>query len=271
MQASWIDSDELRALAASLQDPVEEFHKDAWTPESLLDDTFTPEVVPALATLAASTPPPVVTTPVYEPTAELQTLSAKLRTIKEEAQAAGLLPVIKEEPAPVVEEPTAVIEAPLYPQEAPIPQEPQVIYEPVIMPESPVFIAPIAPEPVFTQPSEFTDMSQRLRNFQQYATELTGCKDLVIMNQEGDLLWGNTQHYDVMATIMIAMRYHNPTAFEATHFKLTNLEDTLVVLSSPTRHGQVFLTLINAANADDHRLEKLNHAMVAAIEGTPVY
>ncbi len=269
MQASWIDSDELRSLAAALQDPVVEVHEEVWTPEPLLDDTFIPEVVPSFPTFAA--PTPVAITPVSEPIAELQTLSAQLRTIREEAQAAGWLPATQEESAPVIEEPVAVIEEPFYTQDAPKPEEPPVVHEPVMVPEPPVFAEPIAQEPVFIQPSEFSDMSQRLQNFQQYATELTGCKDLVIMNPEGDLLWGNTQHYDVMATIMIAMRYHNPTTFEATHFKLTNLEDALVVVSSPTRHGQVFLTLLNAVHAGDHQLQKLNHAMVAAIEGTSVY
>ncbi|CAN5907509.1 hypothetical protein BH11VER1_BH11VER1_36010 [soil metagenome] len=265
MQASWIDFDELRSLAAALQDPaVEEAHEEVWNPEPLLDDTFVPELAPFLATFSAPTPPPIVLTSVREPTAQLQTLSAQLRTIKEQAQDAGLLPVVQEEPA-------AVSEEPFYLQHAPIPQEPPVDHEPVLIPEPPVFEEPIDAVPVFIQPSEFTDMSQRLRNFQQFATELTGCKDLVLMNPEGDLLWGNTHHYDVMATIMIAMRYHNPTAFEATHFKLTNLEDTLVVMSTPTCHGQVFLTLLNPIHADDHRLQKLHHAMVAAIEGTSLY
>lgn len=270
MQASWIDSDELRSLAAALQDPVEEVHEEEWIPEPLLDDTFVSVVAPVLPTFTS--PTPVVITPVSEPIAELQTLSAQLRMIKEEAQAAGLLPAIQEEPAPVVVEPAAVVEDPFYPQETPSPQEEPIIQEPaVVMPEPSALAEPIAPEPVFIQPSEFTDMSQRLRNFQQFATELTGCKDLVLMNQEGDLLWGNTQHYDVMATIMIAMRYHHPTTFEVTHFKLTNLEDALVVLSTPTRHGQVFLALVNGVHTDDPQLQKLNHALVAAIEGTPFY
>lgn len=93
MQASWIDADELRALATGLQDPVEERHDEVWILEPLLnDDGIAEEATPSLS---PSTPPaPIARTPVSEPTVELQTLHEQLRIIREQAQAAGLLPVV---------------------------------------------------------------------------------------------------------------------------------------------------------------------------------
>lgn len=258
MQASWIDFDELRALAAGLQDPVEESHDEAWAPEPLLDDAFFAEDAPALS---SSTPEvPAATAPISDPVIELQTLHEQLRVIREKALAAGLLPVVTERPMSMAEEPPSA-------QESMTHEEAPTVEEPVMVPQPPVAVPAANTESSFIPKPELTEMSRRLQDFQQFAVELTSCQDLLLMNQEGDLLWGDSQQHDIMATIMIAMRYHSKTAFEATHFKLTNLDDALVVLSTITRHGQVFLALINATHTDEINLEKLNSAMVAAMEG----
>lgn len=269
MQASWIDSDELRALAAALQEPVAEIHEELWIAEPLLDDTFTPAIAPAAASFVPAAPTPVA--PVCEPTTELQALHVQLNVIREQARAAGLLPVVQEEPPAAVEVTPMAPEPIIHHQDSPVQEETAAPPIPVASQPSPVVSEPAITAPSFSQSPELTQMSQRLSHLQRFVTELTACKDLLLMNQEGDLLWGSSQHYDVMATIMIAMRYHNPTAFEATHFKLTNLDDTLVVLSMPTRHGQVFLALINAVNTDDNKLQQLSHAVISAIEGATVY
>ncbi len=238
MQASWIDSDELRALATALQEPMEEIHEELWIPEPLLNETFITHVT--LPTVAASYLH--VEAPISEPTSELQALHEKLRIIREEALTSGLLPIDKEEP-------------------------PETLEDPVKMQETAPVSAPTIVAPSFLQGPELTEMSQRLTNLHRFVVESTSCQEMLILNKEGDLLWGTSQHYDIMATIMIATRYHNHDVFEATLFKLTNLDDTLMVLSTPTRHGQIFLALINAVNTDEPLLQSLGNAMITAIEG----
>ncbi len=297
MQVSWIEPDEVRALAALLQDAAPRTTGGAWDvqtlpepgppPQPLLQTEAPPPPsrpaarIPALTpeVTAPASPPPPSPAPVPPPPAgpEVAQIRETLRVIRDRARQAGLL---QEEPPPLPVAPPAPAEpldAPPAPAAAsPLDSLPPLsALQPPPLPEQAA--PPPLPEPLGISSTAFLPLegplSERLEHFATWASRLTACTEIFLLDDHGGLLWGRPSHPETAVTAMLAVQnalrgsagsLHGPPGL--LNMKLEEPHSQLSVIPCSTRYGLATLALLNAGNATEATAAALREALVLTVE-----
>jgi len=285
MQVSWIDADEVRELVELLAEPpapVESSAPDLDTlPESL--DRYGFEFLggkPAAASLSAGSVPP------EEPSTaadialqpDVSEIRERLRAIRDRAQEAGLL--TKESPAPPpppapapfapspVEAATDSSSVPSQPANPPPPESADAA--PPASPEPAELTSPAEPAPAITpeesplaqQGAHDLTLAERLDDFARSSSKLTTSEELFMLDDHGELLWGTPTSDDLLICAKLAlnatMRSHAATLAPATLAAPVHVGPgkELQLVTCPTRHGNVTLALVNAAQVPTTSLQE---------------
>lgn len=302
MQVSWIDEDELRALTSQLQgafpEPKAEAPAGPAFPEvneaviaSLLEGGPLPSARPVVPPVSAVpvrapvTPPPTQTaapgmhvaviTPDPEPVGtvpddsqrpEVAHIRDRLKAIRDRAQAAGLLPPAPEvPPVPLAgETPAAPIWAAAEPQPRLTPDFPSLAQAVASISESD------ANPPALHLPEDGT-MAERLEGYTHWAARLTRAEQIILMDDYGDLLWGNPESNDLILTAMLALNASSRSRIPgAPAFLRSQLGQNreLHALPTATRFGTVTLALINPTEISLATTGLLQDGLVKSIEGS---
>jgi hypothetical protein len=116
-------------------------------------------------------------------------------------------------------------------------------------------------------------MAERLDRFTQWAGDLTRAEQIILMDDYGDLLWGNPETNDLILTTMLALSASSRA--QAAELKgpgflrsrLSNDRD-LYAMPGNTRYGTVTLALINPTGTETMGMaSRLHEALVKSIEG----
>lgn len=253
MQVSWIDPEEVAALAESLR------------------PSLTPKT-PAPTPVAPPKPEPVeplVTDPVVVKVEEaalapnLAAFRQRLQSIREKAIHAGLLTPQPVAP-PMEAAPVATIQPPLAEAPAAIEPAPLAVEAEVSAPSNP------APEPVFTPsppPTHFSaapvelpqvpisqgaSVKDRLEAYSLWAGSRWNAGELLIVDEYGDLLWGPPKKSGLVLSTMMAwnaaIRASAQAASGASQVSRQILAtgETLTILPCPTRLGLLQIALVKA-------------------------
>jgi hypothetical protein len=261
MQVSWIDADEVGALLGRL--------RDAPPPQASIELT---NAAPALLVAEIE---PVVHAEVPEPPAavpqapaesssdshrDLDLFRARLQAIRERAMNAGLLPGEAAEPRPAE------------------PDSPPVTEEEVDMAEEhPEDETPPASDeaPSWTpyRPSG-NSVNERLDGFASWARPLMNGSHLFVIDDQGDLLWGQSLHQELVVTTVMAWvafsRMSGVLAFERVpllHQRMAT-GDHLTALPCPTRLGLLHIAITGDHALADEHLPELRQALIAAMEAS---
>ena len=291
MQVSWIEPEELRALANDLLDPQPKNVTSTWDLRTL----------PDAPTGDASALENVEEKPQYleesfasqdnQPSAEVAQIREKLRIIRDRAQLAGLLPTST--PAPEKETlktfPSANVSSPFRPAPQEFPAEPESSEEedlPVeeIKSEDAALASKSAPNVAETVVAENVPsgttflplegtISERLDAFAQWAIKLTACEELVLVDDHGDILWGVPKRNDLIASTMLALNSRwRSSAKDLSdssllfHSQLT-ANRQLNVLPCRTRYGAVTLAVVSENRMAQDTAKDLNEALILAVDG----
>ncbi|MEZ0277532.1 MAG: hypothetical protein ACAH88_21645 [Roseimicrobium sp.] len=274
MQVSWIEPDEVRALAALLQGT----HPGGGTsggwdvqtlpdapqlpPQPLLSQDPEPQNAPEVPTAASA---PVQAQP-QQPSADVVLIREKLRVIRDRAKQAGL---IQDEPAAVPQPqprpaPAVPLDAPMAPP-APSGLSP---FPPLssLRPEAP---APSA-APAFL-PLEGA-ITERLENFARWAARFTGCSELLLLDDHGDLLWGAPTQPGVVVATMLAVQQALRASAGSIHQPPSVLQlaegevGPVHALPCSTRYGLVTVVLVGIATLAEASVAALREALVLSVE-----
>lgn len=249
MQISWIDPDELRALANQLLDPEPEPPHDASfdlreLPEAglpsapLIGSDFFEESLPS-SPLQEADDEELEEDPLEPatPPAEVEQIRAKLRAIRDRARDAGLLPPPPEPPS-----------QPETSQQAPAP--------------------PSKPQTTRFLPLEGT-IAERLDAFAHWALEFARAENLIIIDDHGDILWGVPTRDDLVVNAMLLIHTDRENAGPETSQILRTGSipgKQLSVLRAPTRHGCVNLALLAVHHLPDEDGTLLREALSLAVD-----
>lgn len=275
MQVSWIDPDELARLASELNGPLPSAEPpvswDLNTIPELTADALMPQSIGA-APIAPVNPVAEVhetSAPANHPA--LDHIREKLRAIRSRAQDAGILPKREEAPAPV-ELPTAPPPAPAV--QAPVSYSPEPIPAPVS--ESPAPLA--APAPSSTPSAQaFLNLdgsiTERLASFMTWAERYAPSKEILLVDDHGELLWGNPSHPELALSAILAANVslrdgvNSMTQQSATSLKLAE-DKNLTVMPCATRLGLVTLALLNSdPTPTNEQISCLREALTLSVEG----
>jgi len=293
MQVSWIDPDEISKLAAQLEGPLQPDEPAPWDLDTLPDfaalvtleepGAVDPE---HLADAIAAPVPEPLDQRGAAPAPEVEHIREKLRAIRSRAQDAGLLPREKSpdklpgtrEAALPAAERTEVVPSPLpesppadiAPSPTPVRIAPAPHPEPAVdssLPHSP----PSAP---FLPPDG--SLTTRLQAFIPWAKSVAPCEDILLVDDHGDLLWGESVRADLALSIVLAAGAGLRTGSDAiTHSSVfirsrMGEEGELSVLPCPTCHGMVTLALLNAECLTNETVACLREALTLCIEGSGI-
>lgn len=307
MQVSWIDPDEVRALLAQLDAPRPAAkNNSAW-------EVHTLPVVPPASTEAVHllgessnndqrTPEPEFEGARPGPgNAELWRIREKLRALREKAQESGILPRTEAEiTSPVVTAPAPVAEAPVPSEPPPVeavlslpvePVAPPADYEPLF---SPTAVAPVAeapptleaPPPVEEPPPSLPvdnavpfivpalGLGERLAALAEWTCERLGTRDILLVDDFGDVLWGGQEQTPLVLSAMMAWQSaQHSTAAVTTSNTPSRIDKelsggrSLTILSTRTRYGVVNLAAIRTEPIAEAEAQTLQDALSRAVEG----
>ncbi len=108
-----------------------------------------------------------------------------------------------------------------------------------------------------------------------WAQRYAPCKELLLVDDHGELLWGNPSHPELaLSAVLAANASLRSGAQSITQQASTTLQLSadrhLTVLPCTTRLGQVTLALVNAWPATTHdQIACLREALTLSIEGKP--
>jgi hypothetical protein len=248
MQVSWIDETDMSALLGSLRGPM----KPAPAEEELTSDgTLFDE--PDIPAPARKVEPAVVV--VAETHPDLNDFRTRLQAIRDRAVNAGLLSRAEAPPPPLEDE---------YVDELPEPVAEEVTAEE--MPDEQVSVA----WPVF-KPFGNT-VAERLSSFVAWAQPCLDGAELFIIDDQGDVLWGQAQHRGlVLSTIMAwvaSSRMSAVFAFERAPLLRQSVASGgyLLAIPCPTRLGLLHLAIISDQALPDEYLPDLRQALITAME-----
>ena len=260
MQVSWIDPEEVAALAESLRPSLQ--------PKISARPPAAPPKPEPVEPLVSERPVTTAEEPVPEP--NLSAFRQRLQSIREKAINAGLLTPMATPPAPPAQpEPTP--EPVPAPQPEPEPEAPEASTEQEPLQESP--IAPEssekpAPEPVFTPnppPVYFTQapvyapqvpvpagasVKERLEAYSLWATRQWSADELLIVDEYGDLLWGPPKKSGLVLSTMMAwnaaIRASAQAASGAAQTSQQTLAtgETLTIIPCQTRLGVLQIAVV---------------------------
>lgn len=252
-------------------------------------------------------PAPVVTVDLATLNPEVILIREKLRVIRDRAKQAGLL--TEEAPPPAVQAfgQAAPLEAPAAPAAPsplsvlpsresihsilrPAPVEPAArpaLEAPAPQPDSEplsdaaILAAQLLDEHLLPEddsigfpfpPIEGT-IKERLDHFAAWALQITASQELVLVDDHGDLLWGNPTHPEIVMATMLAVQgalrnsagsVQKPPTLLQTH---VGGDRTVSILPCSTRHGLTTLALINARSLTEAGQPALREALIHTIEG----
>lgn len=124
----------------------------------------------------------------------------------------------------------------------------------------------------FVLPAAST-MAERLDTFTQWAGDLTQADQIILMDDYGDLLWGNPETNDLILTAMLALSASSraqAAELKGPGFLRSRLgtDRELYALPGNTRYGTVTLALINPTGTETTGMAgRLQAALVKSIEG----
>lgn len=299
MQVSWIEPDEVRALAALLHGALSTGTGGGWDiqtlpdasqprPQPLLPQGPEPassnsEPAPGAVSASVSVSQPQQPQP---PSADVVLIREKLRVIRDRAKQAGL---IQDEP-PVVQttpSPAAPLRAPMAPPAPPpLSQLPPLAS---LRPEPAPALAPpaeAAPAPESAQETHASPVSapapaflplegpitERLENFTHWVARLTGATEVLLADDHGDMLWGVPTHPSLIVSAMLAVQQELRASAGSLHQPLSILQvnvgdlGDVHVLPCSTRFGLVTVILIDAHTLTESAATSLREALVLTVE-----
>ncbi|WP_038169001.1 hypothetical protein [Verrucomicrobium sp. BvORR106] len=198
---------------------------------------------------------------------EVAHIRDRLKAIRDRAQAAGLLPPAPEVPpmpVPVAEEPPA---APVW---AAAEAQPRLAPDFPSLAQAVASISDSDNPPVLHLPEDGT-MAERLEGYTHWAARLTRAEQIILMDDYGDLLWGNPETNDLILTAMLALNASSRSRIPgAPAFLRSQLGQNreLHALSAATRFGTVTLALINPGEISVATTGLLQDGLVKSIEGS---
>lgn len=256
MQVSWIDADEVGALLGRLRD----------TPPAEAAVELTPEAPALLAAVfeplqeVVQEPPAPTPEPPAETSADshldLDMFRARLQAIRERAMNAGLMP--GDSSAPTTQELNSLPGD----EEVECPEE-----------ETPPPAADEAPSWTPYRPSG-NSVNERLEGFASWAQPLMNGSRLFVIDDQGDLLWGQSSHQELVVTTVMAWvafsRMSGVLAFERVpllHQRMAT-GDHLTALPCPTRLGLLHIAITGDHAVADEHVPELRQALIAAMEAS---
>lgn len=261
MQVSWIDADEVGALLGRLRDtpppePPVELTNEA---QELLMAEFEPVHAESPQPPAAVPQTPAETS--SDSHHDLDLFRARLQAIRERAMNAGLLP--GDAPSPQAAEPDS---PPATEGEEELTGELPSVEEPP---------PPFDDEPSWVpyQPSG-NSVNERLDGFASWARPLMNGSSLFVIDDQGDLLWGQSSHQELVVTTVMAWvafsRMSGVFAFERIpllHQRMAT-GDHLTALPCPTRLGLLHIAITGGHPVADECVPELRQALIAAMEAS---
>jgi hypothetical protein len=293
MQVSWIDPDEVRSLLAQLDTPPPAAkHHSAWEVHTL--PIAPPASTEAVHLLEESVnndqriPEPEFADRRPGPgNAELWRIREKLRALREKAQESGILPrleaamsapAVAAEPAPEREAPAPAEVPPATLAEA---IAPTADYEPLFSSagEAPPTAEPSAPTelPVnhatpFVVPA--LGLGERLAALAEWTCERLGTRDILLVDDFGDVLWGGQSQTPLVLSAMMAWQSSQHSTAAVTTSNMPSRIDkelsggrSLTILSTRTRYGVVNLAAIGPEPIAEAEALALQDALSRAVEG----
>jgi len=297
MQVSWIDSEYLTSLLNDLGEATPEAKPESLDQvrTDLIEDDYTPPaglVAPMPLPRTEPTPAPtptVATSPVeaVEPTPtlapepdcdaeeeglgrsdeivapEVERIRDRLRAVRERAEAAGLLRRVAVSPPALAAEgrltaPSGSAFAP--PLAARPPVEPSL---------------PGEAEPAFEVPTG--SIADRLDRFAHWVRQHFSANELLLLDEQGDVLWGAQAKADLVLSVMLAARaasrssaaraVGHPPAHLVSHQALGESKGTLSVLACPTTQGLVVIGIEGDSSVSERQAGWLIAALKATVEG----
>ncbi|RBP48081.1 hypothetical protein DES53_101881 [Roseimicrobium gellanilyticum] len=296
MQVSWIEPDEVRALAALLHGTTSTGTGGGWDVQTLPDASqgpqqpLLPQAPEPVGSQAAPAQAPAAAQP-QAPSADVVLIREKLRVIRDRAKQAGL---IQDEPPVVQTSPpaTAPLDAPMAPPApSPLSQLPPLASlrpEPtapaVQAPD--VDPSPAPPEPIVSAPAPAASRSsgapaflplegpitERLENFARWASRFSGATEVLLADDHGDMLWGVPSHSSLIVSAILAVQQ----ALRASAGSLQQPPNVLwvpdteagdvQVLPCSTRFGLVTIILVSAPELEGTSVAALREALVLSVE-----
>jgi hypothetical protein len=259
MQVSWIDADEVGALLGRLRDtpPAEASVELTNEAPALLMAEFEPVQAEAPQPPAAVPQTPAETS--SDSHHDLDLFRARLQAIRERAMNAGLLPGDATSPqAAKPDSPPATDEEEMI-GERPVEQTPTVSDE--------------KPSWAPYQPSG-SSVNERLDGFVSWARPLMNGSSLFVIDDQGDLLCGQSSHQELVVTTVMAWvafsRMSGVLAFERVpllHQRMAT-GDHLTALPCPTRLGLLHIAITGDHALADEHVPELRQALIAAMEAS---
>lgn len=301
MQVSWIDEDELKALAARLHEAVPQ--PPAGTAEeadafdlseaflaSLMDPpppVAAPARTEAAPESAAVAPQPVTAPPAMAEVAEVNVemdddhhlpevahIREQLKVIRDRARQAGLLPQAPPPPPPVppLATPSPATMGSTWAPAAAAPQTPDLpAIAQAVASITEVDVSAVSPFPPVLQLPEDGTLAERLEALSTWIAQITHAEQVIVMDDYGDLLWGNPDTNDLILTAMLALsassRSQVPGEAPSIHRSQLTGNRELHALQATTKFGSVTLALINARPFGDVAPSTLRDALLRCIEG----
>lgn len=303
MQVSWIEPDEVRALAALLHGTASTGTGGGWDVQTL-PDASQPLPQPLLPQgpepVNQAAPPVGVPTPAepQPPSADVVLIREKLRIIRDRAKQAGL---IQDEPPAVQTLPPAAapLEAPMAPPapsplsqlpplaslrpEAPAPSVPPVPAVELPSPaevSTPVEESPAASPAAAATPASSTPaflplegpITERLENFAKWASRFSRATEVLLADDHGDMLWGVPSHSGLIISAILAvqqaLRASAGSLQQPPHvLRVPDAEaGDVQVLPCSTRYGLVTIVLVSAPELGEMAVEALREALVFSVE-----
>jgi hypothetical protein len=279
MQVSWIDPDELARLASELNGPLPSAEPpvswDLNTLPELTADALMPQTIGAAP---ASIPSPAAGASEAAASTShpaLDHIREKLRAIRSRAQEAGILPK-NEAPAPA-ELPTA----PPPPAQPPVPAPVSFSPPPAPAPENTAAAATPESSPPSPTPAPSAQaflnldgsLTERLASFMTWAERYVPSREILLVDDHGELLWGNPSHPELALSAILAANVsmrdgvHSLTQQPSASLKLAE-DKNLVVMPCVTRLGLVTLALLNAEpSPTNEQISCLREALTLSVEG----
>ncbi|WP_050028101.1 hypothetical protein [Verrucomicrobium sp. BvORR034] len=211
-------------------------------------------------------PEPVGTVPDDSHRPEVAHIRDRLKAIRDRAQAAGLLP-----PAPDVPPVPVAEEAPAAPVWAAAEEQPRLTPDFSSLAQAVASISESDVNPPALHLPEDGTMAERLEGYTHWAARLTRAEQIILMDDYGDLLWGNPESNDLILTAMLALNASSRSRIPGTPaFLRSQLGQNreLHALPTSTRFGTVTLALINPAEISVATTGLLQDGLVRSIEGS---
>lgn len=257
MQVSWIDPDELGRLAAELQSPV--------PPSTDSEQGFLPgltfmepdgsvTLVPPYSPRPADAPSTPTTSAEPNVAPEILHIREQLRLIRERAQLAGLIGGEQAQGDEAQATPPELHDT--APVELEVPPQP-----PVPTPTSVNFLPLDGP------------MGDRLDAFASWVSRLVASDELLLIDDQGDLLWSRGERSDLTISALLAvtssLRSNALGVCEPPEIirNKLNQQRELSVLPCATRHGLVSLAIVNSMGIPQDTVGWLREALILTVEG----